>query len=188
MMEKTELLTLSSDAALQLLRPRWFVCKANPQRMTHSLRQMLDKVQIEYYMALGTTLVRHGNTMVEVEESLLGSFFFVRSSFKDALKVKTQYGLDYQYVRDGHKQLIWVKDEEMEDFRKVIREKADKVNFHADVYAVGDPVIVTRGPLCGVKGLLTGVEPKELQLLLKVPGVLAISVRIARSNVRRIHE
>lgn len=173
-------------SATQLSAMRWFVCSTNPHRMTHSLRKMLDKAELEYYMALGKTLVRHGNAMVEIEESLLGNFFFVRSSFRDALRVRSDFGLDYQYVRDGHKQLLWVPDDQMEDFRRVIQEKTDKVDFHADVYAVGDPVIVTRGPLCGVKGLLTGVNPKELQLLLKVPGVLAISVRIARSNVRKI--
>lgn len=154
--------------------------------MTHSLRQTLDKLSVEYYMALGTKLVRRGQAMVEVEESLLGSFFFIRSSFKEALKLKSDYGLDYQYVRDGQKQLLWVPDQQMQDFRTVIEQMAEKVDFNADLYAVGDPVIVTRGPLSGVHGTLTGIDDKHLQLLLKVPGVLAISVRIAKSNVRKV--
>lgn len=170
----------------QLTRLRWFVCTANTQRMTHSLREMLDKLSIEYYMALGTKLVKRGQTMIQVEESLLGSFFFVRSSFKEALKLKSDFGLDYQYVRDGQKQLLWVPDEQMQDFRTVIERMSEKVDFNADIYAVGDPVIVTRGPLCGVHGTLTGIDDKHLQLLLKVPGVLAISVRIAKSNIRKV--
>lgn len=165
---------------------RWFVCSANPLRMTHSLREMLDRVGIEYYMALGKKLEKHGNTMVEVEHSLLGSFFFVRTTLQKALKIKSDYGLDYNYVRDGQKQLLWVPDQQMNDFRTVIEQMAEKVNFNANLYAVGDQVIVTRGPLCGVHGTLTGVDDKHLELLLKVPGVLAISVKIAKSNVKKI--
>lgn len=174
-------------ARQELTALRWFVCTANPQRMTRSLRQSLDRQRVEYYMALGTRLKLKGKEMVDVEESLLGSFFFVRSSLASALKLKADYGFDYQYVRDGRKQLLWVPDKQLQDFRTVIETMAEKVNFQADAYALGDQVVVTRGPLCGVNGILTGIDDKHLHLLLKVPGVLAISVKIAKSNVRKIN-
>lgn len=170
----------------QLTALRWFVCKANPQRMLKSLRAALDHVGVEYYMAIGNTAVHRSQEIVEHETSLLGCYFFVRTNYLSALKLKSDYGFDYQYVRDGQKQLMWVRDSQMNDFRKLIAEMADKIDFNADIYAVGDPVIVTRGPLTGIRGILTGVEPKQLSLLLKVDGVLAISVRIAKSNVRKI--
>lgn len=175
-----------TDRSLELSRLRWFVCSANPKRMTHSLRNVLDKIKVEYYMALGKTLQQHGQALVEEEESLLGGFFFVRTSLKDALKLKSDYGLDYNYVRDGQKRLLWVPDEQIHDFRIVIDTMADKVNYNADLYAVGDSVVVTRGPLCGVHGTLVGLDDKHLQLVLKVSGILAISVKIAKSNVKKL--
>lgn len=181
-----ESVTPDSSRLQELTRPRWFVCSANPLRMIHSLRETLDHLGIEYYIAIGKKLVKRKDQLVETEESLLGSFFFVRSSLQQALKLKSDYGLDYQYVRDGKKQLIWVPDKEMQDFRTVIEKMAERVNFNADIYALGDPVVVTRGPLCGVQGTLTGIDDKHLELLLKVPGILAISVKIAKSNVRKL--
>lgn len=170
----------------ELNRPRWFVCTANPQRMTHSLRDKLNLVGAEYYMALGNTTHIKNNEMLDKEVSLLGSFFFVRTSLRNALKLKSDFGLDFQYVRDRQKQLLWVPDSQFDDFKLVIETMPSKVNFNADLYTVGDPVVVTRGPLCGVHGILTVVDDSRLELLLKVPGVLAISVKIAKSNVRRV--
>lgn len=170
----------------QLTEMRWFVCKANPQRMLKSLRTSLGTLGIEYYMAIGMTAKNKGREIVEQQTSLLGSYFFIRTNLLSALKLKSDYGLDYQYVRDAHKQLLWVRDHQMDDFRRLIDEMAEKVDFNADLYAIGDPVIVTRGPLAGVRGILTGIDPKQLRLTLKIDGVLAISVRIARSNVRKI--
>lgn len=185
-MEDTTINAPEASQPNELTRLRWFVCKAHPQRMTRSLRTMLDKLQVEYFMALSTSLQKRGQAMVEVEESLLGNFFFVRTSLKLALKLKSDYGLDYQYVRDRNKQLLWVSDQEFNDFRTVIERMAEKVNYNADVYAVGDAVVVTRGPLCGVHGILTGLDDKHLYLLLKVQSVLAISIKIAKSNVKKI--
>lgn len=165
---------------------RWFVCQANPQRMTRSLREMLDHHGVPYFMALHKVLRKQGQTLIEQEESWLGSFFFVRSTLRMALKLKFDNGLDYQYVRDGRKQLLWVPDKQMRDFRLVVESIPDKVDFHADVYAVGDHVIVTRGPLCGVEGILVEADEKKMNLLLKIHGVLAISVKIAKSNVRKV--
>lgn len=170
----------------ELDRPRWFVCQANPLRMTHSLRELLDRLRVDYYMALHKVPRKQGQALIETEESLLGSFFFVRSTLRTALKLKFDNGLDYQYVRDGHKQLLWVPDKQLCDFQQIVSAMPDKVDFHADIFAVGDPVVVTRGPLCGVEGILVDVGEKKLNLMLKIPGVLAISVKIAKSNVARI--
>lgn len=156
--------------------------------MTHSLRQLLDRLEIEYYMALHTVLCQKGQVLLEEEESWLGSTFFVRTTLRNALKLKFDNGLDYQYERDGHKQLLWVPDTQFQDFRTVIDKMAEKVDFNANVFAVGDPVIVTRGPLCGVHGTLIDIGERKMQLLLKVPGVIAISVSIAKSNVRKYAE
>lgn len=171
----------------ELRKKRWFVCQANPQRMTHSLRDALEKQHIIYYMALERQLERRGQQMVDVEVSLLGSYFFVQSTLLEALKIKSDYGLDYQYVRDGHKQLLWVPDKRLADFRLLIEKGSSDLDLHADVYAVGDEVIVTRGPLCGVEGILVGADDKHLRLLLKIPSILAISVHVAKSNVRKIN-
>ena len=171
---------------LDLDEPRWMVCNANIQRMTHSLRDRLDQLGIEYYMAVHKVLQKRAQSMVEVDESWLGSFFFVRTTLRLALKLKFDNGLDYQYVRDKQKQLLWVPDRQLQDFRTVIEKMSNKVNYNADIYALGDEVVVLRGPMVGVRGILTGQDDKNLQLLLKIPGVLAISVKIAKSNVRKI--
>lgn len=166
-------------------QPQWFVCQCNPQRMVHSVRTLLDRLNAEYYMALHTVLVRRGGQMVETEESWLGHFFFLKSSLRQALKFKFTHGLDYNYVRDAHKQLLVIPDQQLADFKRVIETMREKVNFDADYFAVGDAVVVTRGRLCGVRGLLVRIDNKE-HLLLRIEGVMAISVRIAKSSVRKI--
>lgn len=174
-------------------RPVWLVCRCNPQRMVHSVRDRLRQLGVEHYMATHTVLQRRGDRMVDVEESYLGSYCFIRTSRREAMRLKYHYGVDISYVRvhDAHSgdatpsDLLTITDGALDDFRRLIEAKGDKVNYHADLYAVGDEVVVTRGPLVGVRGVLIRVGDRD-HLMLRIPGVLAISAQVGRSSVRKV--
>lgn len=183
--------TASSTAEL----PVWIVCHCNPLRMVHSVRDRLRQLGVEHYMATHTVLQRRQGRMVEVEESYLGSYFFIRTSPREAMHLKYNLGVDLSFVRvrETHaapstsSSLLTVTDSALDDFRRVIAAKGDRVNYQADLYAVGDEVIVMRGPLVGVRGILVRVGNND-HLMLRIPGVLAISVKIGRSYLRKVSD
>lgn len=171
----------------------WLVCRCNPARMVRSVRDRLVQLGVEHYMATHRVLQRRGDRMVEVEESYLGSYCFVRASRRQAMQLRYSLGVDINFVRihetyaggGATSDLLTVSEQALDDFRRVIEEKGDKVNYQADPYAVGDEVIVLRGPLVGVRGTLIRVDNRD-HLMLRIPGLFAISVGIGRSYLRKL--
>jgi transcription antitermination factor NusG len=78
---------------------------------------------------------------------------------------------------DGHKELIYVPDRQMENFIKVASAQDNSISFLdvRDSVNMGRRVRITAGRFKGVEGVIKGIK-KNKYFLIQIDGVAAVAI------------
>ena len=154
----------------------WFVLRMSHGRELR-VRDRLTALGVENFIPTQKTRSATGRI---VEKPLVNCLGFVRATKKDALDLIHFRGVQADYVLDHatHKLMV-VPDREMDDFRRVFDLSLDEVTTERPL-ALGESVVVTKGPLTGVQGRVVG-EAGKWYVVVELLGMLYASARVPKS-------
>ena len=157
------------------------VCYGNGRRLL-ALSQRLEERHRLHYVPM--EYVTSGDKLEQVPA--LNNLIFVQTSLEDLLALKhTAEFKDFRFImrpipdnREGQREVIWIRDREMEDFIRVTSERNEKVLYLNNLdFALrpGVRVEVKEGPFAGVRGIVKSIQ-KHLCVVLPVGGVAAVAI------------
>ena len=154
----------------------WYVL-----RMTHGrelrVRDRLLALGVEHFIPTQKTRGARGRP---VEKPLVNCLGFVRATKTDALDLIHFRGVQADYMLDhATHRLMVVPDREMDEFRRVFDLSLEDVTTERPL-ALGESVIVTKGPLTGVHGRVVG-EAGKWYVVVELLGMLYASARVPKS-------
>lgn len=119
--------------------------------------QLIEK-GIESYLPLKRELRQWSDRKKWVETPIISSYIFIRIPLADYRKVFDIPGI-VAYVSHKGKAVV-IPDEEMEAMRKTVE---NKLSFSVESSSLkkGQQVMVTSGPLAGVKGKITKINGQK---------------------------
>ena len=157
----------------------WYVL-----RMMHGrelrVRDRLLALGFEHFIPTQKTRGARGRS---VEKPLVNCLGFVRATKTDALDLIHFRGVQADYMLDhATHRLMVVPDREMDDFRRVFDLSLDEITTERPL-ALGESVVVTKGPLTGVRGRVVG-EAGKWYVVVELLGMLYASARVPKSWVQ----
>ena len=134
----------------------WFVAKTH-HGAELGVRNRLTQLGVENFVPTRERRSTRGNRVVE--EPLLTSFVFLRSTKLEALNLVHSCGVKAVLVNDcATHQLMFVADKCMEDFRRVLEASIEEGGLMDKPLTVGEKVRVTKGVLKGVEGYVLELQ------------------------------
>lgn len=121
-----------------------------------------------------------------VEEPLLTCLVFLRATKAQALDLIHSGGVKADYLWDcATRQLMVVRDKEMEDFRRVFDLSMDEGGLVDVPLEVGERVRVTRGALRGVEGYVLEIQGRTY-VVVSLLDCLYARARVPRAWLEKI--
>ena len=157
------------------------VAYGNTRRLL-ALSQLLEERHRIHYIPMEYVTKGDKVELVPAVSNLL----FIQTNLEDLLNLKkTAEFKDLRFImspipdnKDRQREVIWVRDREMEDFIKVTSERNEKVLYLNNLdFALrpGARVEVKDGPFAGVQGIVKSIQ-KHLCVVLPVAGVVAVAI------------
>lgn len=130
-------------------RAMWFAARTRYGQEL-KIKQRLEEDGVEHFIPTRESQnYRHQKR----EKPVINNLVFLRATQEEAVALKTEKGLPFQYLFDyaNHTMLV-VPDKQMEDFQRVFDASIEEGGLVNRPIAVGEKVKVVRGPLKGVEG------------------------------------
>lgn len=163
--------------------PRWLAATTRYNQEL-ALRRAFEREGVECFIPSKRTVRRFGARMCETEAALIPNLVFVRTVWREAFRLQRLHAAKMSYVRGGDRRILEIPDAQMEAFVRMVGAMAEEVTLRSASFAPGDRVIVRSGPLAGQRGELVEVDGRR-EFLVRIPGLLAASVKINRNNIIR---
>ncbi len=136
----------------------WYVARTRHGSELRT-RDRLSQLGVESFVPSQMRISSNGKK--KIEEPLLCSFVFLRSTKDAALELIHAKGVKADYCFDcaTHRMMI-VPDKQMDDFRRVLDDSVDVGGLLGQTLLTGDKVRVTKGALQGVEGRVIQISGK----------------------------
>lgn len=163
----------------------WFAARTRANQEL-GLRNSLKKLEITHYLPTHIVTRRISDRVKRVEVPVINNLIFIRTTKANAFSLVKDYALKLHYIKDVETHsLLVVPDRQMEDFMFLMDFSPEAVRQCSEAYAPGDKVRIIKGNLTGIEGELVRVDGKS-HVLLRIPQVLAISVKVPKSYLEKI--
>lgn len=163
----------------------WYAARTRANQEI-SIRDFLEKNDIKTFLPTHIIVRRLCDRMKEVEVPIIRNLIFIKTTKQMAFHLLNEYGLKISYIRNKTDySMLVVPEKQMNDFMQVMDKMKEKVNLNVDYYTIGDKVMIMRGPLSGVEGVLIRIDGKE-KVMLRIQQILAISVKVPKSYLKKI--
>lgn len=143
---------------LHVSEPRWFAVHTR-SKCEKAVAQLLAKKNITAYVPLTRTTKRYTRKIRTTEKPLIGCYVFVKvvkNEYVPVLETENVAG----FVRFS-KNLIAIPEEEINILRRIVLENDIDLQVMPGAVSVGDPVVITAGPLTGLSGRVVDAEGKK---------------------------
>ncbi len=161
----------------------WFVAKTR-HGAELGVRNQLSRLGVESFVPTRLRRATRGRGMVE--EPLLTSFVFLRACKADALNLVHNYGVKASLVNDcATRQLMFVSDKCMEDFRRVLEASIEEGGLIDKPLAIGEKVRVIQGALKGVEGNVLELQGR-IYVVVGLLNCLFARARVPRAWLERV--
>lgn len=163
----------------------WFVART----IAHTelrLREYFQKAGVECFIPTRMELLKRRGEMVEVEVPLISNLVFFKADYALAHSLFNLNGRRLYRVRTANGMLN-VPDRQMEPFMRFVTENYGKVRILDPSYAVGDRVVIKRGPLAGQEGRLVKIDNRN-HFTVSLDGLLVAAVRMPKSELAKVQE
>lgn len=163
---------------------RWFVALVRPNSEL-KLQDYLGKEEIETYLATQQRLrITPKGRKQWVSRKLMPGKLFIKCTEKERLKI-VSHPFIYRFMTNRAKSLTnnyssvaVVPDNEIQTLKFMLGQKEHPVEFSEMRFENGDPVVVVRGSLKGLRGVVVSSSgnQKEIGILLDILGCVKVSV------------
>lgn len=159
---------------------KWYVLYTLPNH-EKKVHEGLLKREIKVFLPLRKEIRIWSDRKKTVQVPLFPNYLFVNLKPIERYKVFNTYGI-VRYV--GSNQFpTELPDQEIELIRKIASEKLEVTN---DEFKIGSEILVTSGPLKGVKGFLTAKKGSN-RLLIELPHLnKSVLIDVSPYNVKMI--
>lgn len=148
------------------------------------VRSRLNALGVENFVPTRQRPACRGHKMVE--EPLLTCLVFLHASKEDALELIHSRGVKMDYLFDcATRSLMYVRDKEMDDFRRVFDLTIDEGGLVGEPLEVGEKVRVVRGVLCGVEGRVLELQGRTY-VVVGLMNCLFARARVPRAWLEKI--
>ena len=149
-----------------------------------TVKKTLEKDDVEYFYPTHLVEKESGGGFGYVEEPLVRSLMFIKTSLHGLIDIKTRYSTSmipyYEKVEDSDsKAPISVPDAQMELFIKLCRMKEAGLEYLGEdepKYHIGDKVRVTDGIFKGFEGHIKRIR-HDRRLIVAIEGVAVFATR-----------
>ena len=161
---------------------RWY-----PMRVTYHrelrIKEQLDVLGIDCFVPMHYDLADSSDGPRKTLVPAIHNLIFVHASQEVLTRLK-MYQKEFDPMRymsktssDGHKELLYVPDRQMENFMRVASVQDDSVIFLdvRDSANMGRRVRITAGPFKGVEGVIKRIR-KNKYFLIQIDGVAAVAI------------
>ena len=161
---------------------RWY-----PMRVTYHrelrIKEQLDLLGIENFVPMHYDLADSSDGPRKTLVPAIHNLIFVHASQEvlTSLKIHRKEFDPMRYMSktstDGHKELLYVPDRQMEDFMRVASAQDDTIIFLdvRDSANMGRRVRITAGRFKGVEGVIKRIR-KNKYFLIQIDGVAAVAI------------
>jgi transcription antitermination factor NusG len=158
----------------------WWLAKVKPRQEKMYADELLN-LQVEYYLPMYTKIIRRRDNN-KPRKSVLPLFSGYISFSADKAMCSEIYkkGRTMRFIEIRNQSRFIV---ELEQIRRTLSEGVQLEP--AEEYEVGTPVIVRRGPLKGIKGIIVKLRDSQ-RLILSVEGLGKASMQIDAALVKSI--
>lgn len=164
----------------------WFVARTRANQEL-GLRDSLRKKEITHYLPTHIVTRRISDRVKRVEVPVINNLIFIRTTKSKAFSLIKDYCLKISYLRNREtNSLLVVPEKQMADFMFVMDLSPESIKQCTADFVPGDKVKVVKGSLAGVEGELVRIDGKT-HVLLRIPQVLAISVKIPKGYLEKIN-
>ena len=161
----------------------WFVARTR-HGAELGVRNRLSSLGVENFVPTRRRKAYRGKG--EVEEPLLTSLVFLKATKASALDLIHFQGVKADFMLDcATRQLMVVRDKDMEDFRRVLDLSLDEGGLVDKPLAVGERVRVVRGVLRGVEGRVLELQGK-FYVVVSLMNCLFARARVPRAWLEKI--
>ena len=144
----------------------------------------VQSLGVEHFVPTRVRCASRGNAMVE--EPLLTCLVFLKATKSEALDLIHYQGVKADFVQDcATRQLMVVRDKEMDDFRRVFNLSLEEGGLMDIPLAVGEKVRVTRGVLRGVEGRVLELQGR-IYVVVGLMNCLYARARVPRAWLEKI--
>jgi transcriptional antiterminator RfaH len=143
---------------LHTTEARWFAVHTR-SKCEKAVAQMFAKKNIHAYVPLVQSVKRYTRKVRHTEKPLISCYVFVKilkSEYVPVLETENVAG----FVRFS-KNIIAIPDEEINVLRRIVLENDIELEAIPGAVGIGDPVMITAGPLTGLSGRVVEVEGKK---------------------------
>ncbi len=148
-------------------------------------KQVVERLRgkgVEAYVPLRVEKRKWSDRIKVVETPLITCYVFVRVASGRMIDVLRTQGV-VGYVREGSVPVV-IPDRQMNDFIRSVDSVPHSVDFTTSKIKVGEPIIVTRGPLSGMKGEMIEYANGH-KLIIRLNSIGCATVEIDVENIER---
>ena len=167
---------------------RWY-----PMRVTYhrelKIKEQLDLMGIENFVPMHYDLTNSSEGPRKTLVPAIHNLIFVHAS-QEVLTHLKMHRKEFDPMRyitktssDGHKNLLYVPDRQMEDFIRIASAQDDHIIFldTRDSTNMGRRVRITAGRFKGVEGVIKRIK-KNKYVLIQIDGVAAVAITYVPSD------
>lgn len=166
---------ISADA------PSWYAVRTSSRAEKRIVCRLKEK-GIEAYVPLRVEKKKWSDRIKTVETPLITCYVFVRVASGRMIDVLRTQGV-VGYVREGSVPVV-IPDRQMNDFIRSVDNVPHSVEFTTSELKAGEPIIVTRGPLSGMKGEMIEYANGH-KLIIRLNSIGCATVEIDVENIER---
>ena len=161
---------------------RWY-----PMRVTYHrelrIKEQLDALGIDSFVPMHHDLADSFDSPRKILVPAIHNLIFVHASQEVLTRLK-MHRKEFEPMRymtktsaDGHKELLYVPDRQMEDFMRVASAQEESVIFLdiRDSANMGRRVRITAGRFKGIEGVIKRIK-KNKYFLVQIDGVAAVAI------------
>jgi transcription antitermination factor NusG len=144
----------------------------------------LESCEIEAYLPLQRKLRQWSDRKKWVEMPLISGYLFVHIAPKDYEKVLKTFGV-VAYIKFEGKAAV-VPDYQIDYIKKMLHETTINVEVSHQLFEKGDKIVVSSGPMIGLKGELVSFKGKK-RVAIEIDQLnLSLLVEVQLSDIEKI--
>ncbi len=144
--------------------------------------ERLKEKGIEAYVPLKVEKRKWSDRIKTIETPLITCYVFVHMALDRRIDVLRTQGV-VGYVKEGSVPVV-IPDRQMNDFIRSVDNVPHSVEFTTSELKAGEPIIVTRGPLSGMKGEMIEYANGH-KLIIRLNSIGCATVEIDVENIER---
>ena len=158
----------------------WYAARTRDKQEL-SVRDSLLQLGVEYFLPTRRETRQLKYRTKEVEIPLIRNLIFIRATKKYACDLHNEYRIPIYYISDLSKRgMLVVPDKQMNDFMMAMDLSPDAINFDISNLQLGSHVVVVKGKLTGIEGIVAS-DTQRTYVVLRIHGVLTASIKLPKS-------